>query len=51
MIGHPPTMSHNSMLPEERKFLGIPDSMIRLSPGIENSNDLIADLEQAFARI
>ena len=51
MIGHPPTMSHNSMLPEERKFLGIPDSMIRLSPGIENANDLIADLEQAFARI
>jgi len=51
MIGHPPTMSHNSMLPEEREFLGIPDNMIRLSPGIENAADLIADLEQAFARI
>lgn len=51
MIGHPPTMSHNSMLPKEREFLGIPDSMIRLSPGIENANDLVADLEQAFSRI
>jgi len=49
MIGHPPTMSHNSLLPEEREFLGIPDSMIRLSPGIENAADLIADLEQALA--
>ncbi len=51
MIGHPPTMSHNSMLPEEREFLGIPDNMIRLSPGIENSADLLADLEQAFAKL
>jgi len=49
MIGHPPTMSHNSMLPEERELLGIPDNMIRLSPGIENAADLIADLEQALA--
>jgi len=49
MIGHPPTMSHNSLLPEEREFLGIPDNMIRLSPGIENADDLIADLEQALA--
>jgi len=49
MIGHPPTMSHNSLLPEEREFLGIPDNMIRLSPGIENAGDLIADLEQALA--
>ena len=51
MVGHPPTMSHNSMLPEEREFLGIPDNMIRLSPGIENADDLVADLEQAFAQI
>ena len=43
-------MTHASVPPEERKVLGIDDRLIRLSVGIEDEADLIADLEQALAK-
>jgi cystathionine gamma-synthase len=41
-------MSYYEMSPDERVTLGIPDNMIRLSCGIENEEDLIADLKRAL---
>jgi cystathionine gamma-synthase len=43
-------VSYHDFTPDERRALGIPDNMIRLSCGIENSEDLIADLAQALER-
>jgi cystathionine gamma-synthase len=48
LIEQPLVMSYFELTPEERKQFGIPDNMIRLSCGIENTEDLIADLEQAL---
>ena len=45
---HPATMSHASMPEEHRKKVGISDSLIRLSIGLENPDDLIDDLDQAL---
>ena len=51
LICHPATMTHASM-PEVQRFkLGVTDSLIRLSVGIEDVNDLVDDLEQAFKLI
>lgn len=47
---HPATMTHASVEPEVRRSVGISDSLIRLSVGLEDVRDLIDDLEQAFAR-
>lgn len=49
LCGHPATMSHGSVPKEERMAVGIKDSMIRLSIGIEDIKDLIDDLNQALA--
>jgi cystathionine gamma-lyase len=46
---HPAIMTHASIPAERRRALGISDGLIRLSVGIEHVDDLIADLEQAFA--
>jgi cystathionine gamma-synthase len=43
-------LSYHDFNPPQRRALGIPDNMIRLSCGIENSEDLIADLAQALER-
>lgn len=48
LIGHPATMTHASIPAEERQKTGVHDSLIRLSIGIEDADDLIADLEQAI---
>lgn len=48
LIEHPAIMTHASIPPEQRKVLGIDDGLIRLSVGIENIDDLLQDLEQAF---
>lgn len=48
LIGHPATMTHASIPKEEREKTGVVDSLIRLSVGIEDAEDLIADLEQAL---
>lgn len=48
LIGHPASMTHAAIPKEEREKSGIVDSLIRLSIGIEDADDLIADLEQAL---
>ncbi len=49
LIGHPSTMTHAAIPKEEREAAGVTDSLIRLSVGIEDEEDLIADLEQALS--
>jgi cystathionine beta-lyase/cystathionine gamma-synthase len=48
LIGHPASQTHASVAPELRKELGLTDSLVRLSCGIEDPADLIADLETAM---
>ncbi|WP_114778413.1 cystathionine gamma-synthase [Botryobacter ruber] len=48
LCGHPASMTHASIPREERMKAGLSDSLIRLSVGIEDAEDLIADLEQAI---
>ena len=48
LCGHPATMTHASIPKEEREKSGVTDSLIRLSVGIEDSDDLIDDLKNAF---
>lgn len=48
LVTQPVTTTHHGLTPEERKRRGISDAMIRLSIGLEDSEDLIADLEQAL---
>lgn len=48
LIGHPASMTHASIPKEEREKTGVVDSLIRLSVGIEDPEDLINDLEQAL---
>ena len=50
LIGHPASMTHGSIPREERIAAGLADGLIRLSVGIEDAEDLIADLKQAIAR-
>jgi cystathionine beta-lyase len=49
LIGHPATMTHASIPKEVREKSGVVDSLIRLSVGVEDAEDLIADLQQALA--
>jgi cystathionine gamma-synthase len=51
LVAHPASMTHASMTPEARKRAGITDSVIRLSVGIEDPADLVADLEQALGTL
>jgi len=51
LCGHPATMTHASIPPEERRKTGLSDSLIRLSVGIEDADDLIADLKQAIESV
>jgi cystathionine gamma-lyase len=48
LVCHPPTMTHASVEPEVRKASGISDGLVRLSVGLENVGDLLADVEQAL---
>jgi cystathionine gamma-lyase/cystathionine beta-lyase/cystathionine gamma-lyase/homocysteine desulfhydrase len=48
LIGHPASMTHASVPPERRAEIGLTDSLIRISVGIEDAEDLIADLRQAL---
>ncbi len=50
LIGHPATMTHGSIPREERLKVGLTDSLIRLSIGVEDVTDLIADLEKALTK-
>ena len=51
LIGHPATMTHASIPREERLKVGLTDSLIRLSVGIEDVDDLIEDLEHALKKV
>ncbi|ADN77710.1 cystathionine gamma-synthase [Ferrimonas balearica DSM 9799] len=48
LVAHPATMTHAAMDPEARRVAGISDTLIRLSVGIEDPRDLVADLTQAL---
>jgi cystathionine beta-lyase/cystathionine gamma-synthase len=48
---HPRTITHEHMTQAERDFAGIDDGLLRLSVGLENPGDLIADLDQALAKL
>ncbi|HEV2178893.1 MAG TPA: PLP-dependent aspartate aminotransferase family protein [Gemmatimonadaceae bacterium] len=50
LISHPASMTHASVPPERRAELGITEGMVRLSCGVEDVGDLIADLDHAFAK-
>jgi cystathionine gamma-lyase/cystathionine beta-lyase/cystathionine gamma-lyase/homocysteine desulfhydrase len=51
LISHPATMTHASVLPETRDRLGITEGLVRISVGIEDTDDIIADLDQALNKI
>lgn len=51
LIEHPASMTHASVPKEEREKIGLTDTLIRLSVGIEDARDLIADLSQAFDKL
>ncbi|HEV2352558.1 MAG TPA: cystathionine gamma-synthase [Terriglobia bacterium] len=51
LISHPATMTHASVPAEQRQRLGITDGLVRISVGIEDIADLIADLDQALEKI
>jgi cystathionine gamma-lyase len=51
LIGHPASMTHASIPADERAAMGLSDGLVRLSCGVEDGDDLIADLEQALARL
>jgi len=51
LVAHPATMSHAAMGPEGRKLAGISDNLVRLSVGIENVEDLLADLKASLDKI
>ncbi|MFQ5570377.1 MAG: cystathionine gamma-synthase family protein [Rhodothermales bacterium] len=51
VVGPPATTSHVECSPEERAAMGIPESLVRYSVGIEDAEDLVADLDQALARV
>ena len=48
IITHPVSMTHGAVPPEQRAAAGITDGLVRLSVGLENAEDIIADLEQAL---
>ena len=51
LIVHPATTTHQRFTPEVRAAMGVSDGLIRLSIGLEHADDLIADLEQALAKV
>ena len=51
LISHPASMTHGSIPADVRRAAGLPDSLVRLSVGVEDEADLIADLDQALASL
>ena len=51
LIQHPASMTHSPYTPEERRDAGISDSLIRISAGLENAEDMIADLKQSLDQV
>jgi cystathionine beta-lyase/cystathionine gamma-synthase len=50
LVSHSATSSHRELSPKRRKDLGISDGLVRISVGIEDVNDIIADIEQALEK-
>ncbi|HEX3231424.1 MAG TPA: cystathionine gamma-synthase [Pyrinomonadaceae bacterium] len=51
LVCHPATMTHASVAPEVRDRLGITDGLVRISVGIEDTDDIIADIDQALDKV
>jgi cystathionine beta-lyase/cystathionine gamma-synthase len=51
LISHPATMTHASVDEAKRQRLGITDGLVRISVGIEDTDDIIADLDQALEKV
>ncbi len=51
LISHPATMTHASVLAETRQRIGITDGLVRISVGLEDTEDIIADLDQALDKV
>jgi cystathionine beta-lyase len=51
LVSHPAAMTHKSIPEDRRRAAGVSDSLIRLSAGLEETADLLADLEQAFTKL
>jgi cystathionine gamma-lyase/cystathionine beta-lyase/cystathionine gamma-lyase/homocysteine desulfhydrase len=51
LISHPATMTHAALGEKGRKAIGITDGLVRISVGIEDVDDLLADLDQALSAI
>jgi cystathionine beta-lyase len=51
LVSHPATMTHKSIPAENRKAVGVADSLIRLSTGLEDAEDLLEDLRQALDKL
>ncbi|WP_294444960.1 PLP-dependent transferase, partial [uncultured Sphingomonas sp.] len=51
LASHPAGMTHLSVADERKAALGITDNLVRISIGVEDADDLIADFEQALAAI
>jgi len=51
LLCHPATMTHKSIPAEKRQAAGVKDSLIRLSVGLEDANDLVKDISQALGKI
>jgi cystathionine gamma-lyase/cystathionine beta-lyase/cystathionine gamma-lyase/homocysteine desulfhydrase len=51
LISHPATMTHAALGEKGRKHIGLTDGMVRISVGIEDVDDLLADLDRALAAI
>jgi cystathionine gamma-lyase/cystathionine beta-lyase/cystathionine gamma-lyase/homocysteine desulfhydrase len=49
LISHPATMTHAALGVKGRRAIGITDGMVRISVGIEDAEDILADLDQAFS--
>ncbi|MCL2564796.1 MAG: methionine gamma-lyase [Defluviitaleaceae bacterium] len=51
LVEHPASMTHSAYTPEELKAAGIPESLVRISAGLEDAKDIIADFKQAFDKL
>ena len=51
LIEHPASMTHSSVPKKDREKIGLSDSLIRLSVGIEDVEDIIGDLDQALRKV
>jgi cystathionine gamma-lyase/cystathionine beta-lyase/cystathionine gamma-lyase/homocysteine desulfhydrase len=51
LISHPATMTHAALGAEGRKAIGLTDGMVRISVGVEDVADIVADLDQALSAV